>query len=167
MAEPLAISIIDSLPAALRRLTADLVDEELRFRPAPGEWSIVEIVGHLIDKTEAWGGRFHRIATEDRPTLPAFDQDAYVRDRRYQDQHLDELLTRLSALLTAVAGELRSLPADAWERTGVHAERGVLTLGEAVRIYAVSLPEHVTQIVATRDAALSRTGVPPGAPTAR
>ncbi|HZQ38122.1 MAG TPA: DinB family protein, partial [Dehalococcoidia bacterium] len=82
--EELALQIIESLPVTLRRLTADLSDARLRRRPASGGWSIVEITGHLIDKTEVWGERFRHIATQNQPSLPAFDQDAWVRDRNYQ-----------------------------------------------------------------------------------
>lgn len=148
--EELALRIIAAAPASLQRLTADLSPEQARRRPAPGAWSIGEILGHLVDKTEVWGERFRRIAAEDEPRLPAFDQDAYVRDRGYQAQDAAALRERLAAMLHAVVAELRALPEAAWQRAGVHGERGRLTLGEACRIYAISLPEHVDQVVATR-----------------
>jgi len=152
--EELALRIIDGLPATIRRLSLDLTPAALAARPAVDEWSFVEIVGHLIDKTEAWGERFRRISLEELPMLPGFDQDARVRERDYQAQPLADLDSRLDALLAAVAAELRALPPAAWGRAGVHSERGRLTLAEAVRIYAISLPEHVEQLVRTRDAAL-------------
>ena len=153
--EYLALQIIASLPGSIRRLTADLSDEQMHRRPSETEWSVVEIVGHLIDKTEAWGERFHPIATEEQPVLPSYDQDERVRERRYQSQPLPGLTDRLNAALIGVRGQLRDLPADAWTQIGLHEERGRLTLAEAVRIYAASLPDHVEQLVATRDAALS------------
>lgn len=154
--EELAIRIIETTPAAVRRLTLDLTDDEWRVRPAPGEWSAVEIVGHLIDKTEAWGERFRRIAGEDDPRLPAFDQDTRVIERNYQAQEPRAVEARATETLLAVAAQLRALPAGAWSRPGTHEERGKLTLGEGVRLYAISLPQHVEQLVLTRDAALSR-----------
>lgn len=152
--EELALRIIDNLPATLRRLSADLTPAELTARPAAGEWSFVEIVGHLIDKTEAWGERFRRISAEELPMLPGYDQEARVRERDYQSQPLAAVRAHLDALLAGIAADLRALPPEAWSRAGVHSERGRLTLAEAVRIYAISLPEHTEQLVRTRDAAL-------------
>jgi hypothetical protein len=148
--EELALRIIAATPASLERLTGDLSAEVARRRPAEGEWSIVEILGHLTDTTEVWGERFRRIAAENEPLLPGFDQDAYVRDRGYQDQDPAALRSRLAAALQSLVAELRALPQGAWKRSGIHGERGRLTLGEACRVYAISLPEHVDQIVATR-----------------
>ncbi len=153
--EQLALRIIEGSPVSIRRLAIDMTSEQLHRRPAENEWSIVEITGHLIDKTEMWGERLRRIATEDRPFLPGFDQDAYVRDRGYQGQELESLLVRLTALSTALAGDLGALPAESWKRMGVHEERGQLSLGDACRIYAVSIPEHIEQITLNRDAALN------------
>jgi len=154
--EELALQIIETLPLSLRRLTADLSEEQLRRRPAAGEWSIAEITGHLIDKTEVWGERFRHIATQDQPSLPAFDQDAWVRERGYQAQPFPALAERLGGMLMQLAAELRQLPPEAWERVGLHEERGRLSLAEACRIYAISLPQHVEQIVSARAAALAR-----------
>jgi hypothetical protein len=151
--EPLAVQIVESTPATIRRLTSELTDAQAHFRPAPGEWSIVEIVGHLIDKTESWGERMRRIAVEDAPFLPGFDQDEYVQQRGYQQRTLADLLPRLEELQWTLVADLRRLPAQAWQRSGVHGERGQLTLGEACRIYAISLPDHVSQVIATRDQA--------------
>lgn len=150
--EDLALQIIEALPVTLRRLTADLSEAQVHERPAPGEWSIVEITGHLIDKTEVWGERFRHIATQDQPSLPAFDQDAWVRERNYQAQPFAPLAERLGGMLVQLAAELRGFPPEAWQRVGLHEERGRLSLAEACRIYAISLPEHVAQLVATRDA---------------
>ncbi len=160
--EELALQIIETLPLSLHRLTADLSDEQLRRRPAPGEWSIVEITGHLVDKTEVWGERFRHITSQDRPSLPAFDQDAWVRERDYQAQPFPALAERLGGMLVQLAADLRQLPPDAWERIGLHEERGHLTLAEACRVYAISLPQHVEQLVATRDAVLGRLPAPTG-----
>lgn len=148
--EELALRIVTATPPTIRRLTADLSTDETHLRPAVGEWSIVEIIGHLIDKTEVWGERLRRIAAEADPQLPAFDQDEYVRERDYQAQDAEPLVDRLSEMQMSLVGELRALPADAWQRTGVHGERGRLSLGEACRIYAISLPDHVDQVVQTR-----------------
>ncbi|MHB8574858.1 MAG: DinB family protein [Dehalococcoidia bacterium] len=163
--EELAVSIVASMPASVDRLTADLSAEQLRARPAPNEWCVLEIAGHLIDKTEAWGERLRRIAAEEKPVLPAFDQVERVRDRAYIEADVTALLARLRQLATELVTDLRHLPTEAWARQGIHEERGVLTLGEACRIYAISIPEHMAQLVTAREAATLAEHLPgrPGA----
>lgn len=152
--EELALRIIEGAPATLRRLAFDLTPAQAAAHPAEGEWSIVEIVGHLVDKTEVWGDRFRRIAAEDGPRLVAFDQDEWVRERNYQAASLIELRARLDTLFVELVRDLRALPADAWARSGTHTERGVITLADGVRLYAISLPEHMDQLLRTRETVL-------------
>ena len=152
--EELAIRLIAETPATLHRLTKDLTPEQAHSRPAEGEWSIVEIAGHLVDKTEVWGERFRRIAAEDNPRLEAFDQDEWVRNRDYQAQQFPDLASRLNGMIETLVSDLRALPEDAWERSGTHTERGIITLSEGIRLYAISLPDHMDQLIRTRDAAL-------------
>ena len=165
--EQLALRLIDDAPVSLRRLTVDMDDDSLRRRPQPQEWSIVEIAGHLVDKAEVWGERLRRIAAEDRPFLPAYDQDARVVERGYRSQSLDGVVKKLEELSRALTSDLRALPAEDWQKIGVHEERGQMTLAEATRIYAISLPDHVEQLIATRDAVLKETeaGWAPRCPT--
>jgi uncharacterized damage-inducible protein DinB len=153
--EELAIRIVESTPQTIRRLTETLTPEQYRARPWPREWSVIEIIGHLVDKTEVWGERFRKIAVENEPRLEAYDQDARVEERRYRDQELGAVLQRLAELTAALACDLRALPEEAWSRAGTHTERGRITLAEGVRLYAISLPEHVEQLIRTRDAALA------------
>ncbi len=73
---------IREVPAVFRMaLLGD--DHAIRHRPAAGEWSAVEVVGHMIDKMQIWNSRVERLMVEDRPVLPGYDQDALVRDHDY------------------------------------------------------------------------------------
>ena len=70
------------IPAVFRRaLLRD--DDAIRHRPAAGEWSAVEVVGHMIDTMQIWTSRVERLMVEERPALPRYDQDALVRDNDY------------------------------------------------------------------------------------
>jgi hypothetical protein len=57
---------IDSMSHAipmLRTLVCPLSDAQIRRKPAPTEWSIVEIVGHLIDTEQLLRYRIIRMTT--------------------------------------------------------------------------------------------------------
>ena len=53
---------IREVPAVFRMaLLGD--DHAIRHRPAAGEWSAVEVVGHMIDKMQIWTGRVPNISS--------------------------------------------------------------------------------------------------------
>src|SRR5438552_3759836 len=56
---------------------------ELDFSPAPGQWSIRQIMAHLADSELVSAMRFRKVIAEENPTLEAFDQDAWGRNLDY------------------------------------------------------------------------------------
>src|SRR5436309_5311549 len=59
-------------------------DQAIRHRPTPGEWSAIEVLGHMIDKMFHLSNRVERILLEERPILPGYDQDTEVCEHGYQ-----------------------------------------------------------------------------------
>jgi uncharacterized damage-inducible protein DinB len=92
--------------------TSDADDETLRRRPEPGEWCALEVVGHLVDRMEIWRARAQAIASQERPYLARYDQDALVQARSYRTAQLGDLLEELAAGCAAFAGTVRTLRED-------------------------------------------------------
>jgi DinB superfamily len=46
------VKTLRATPVVLRTLVAGVDEAQLRRRPAPGEWAIIEVVGHLADTEE-------------------------------------------------------------------------------------------------------------------
>lgn len=109
--------------AAIRRLLAEAGDL-LRIRPEPGEWSVLECVGHIVDSELVSGTRERWIVAEDEPVIVGYDQALWV-DRL--DHNADD-----PELLVATFDALRAANLDLWARrpvvdrgrVGVHDERG-------------------------------------------
>jgi hypothetical protein len=85
-------------PVVLRALVNGVEEAQLRRRPAPGEWAIIEVVGHLADTEERALARVRRMLAEENPELAPFDQQALAEERRYLDLDLDQELARLEQL---------------------------------------------------------------------
>jgi DinB superfamily len=66
-------------PVVLRALVTEVDEARLRRRPAPGEWAIIEVVGHLADTEERALARVRRMLAEEAPELEPFDQEALPR----------------------------------------------------------------------------------------
>jgi DinB superfamily len=109
--------------AHLRSLVAGAGDR-LRDRPAPGEWSALECIGHLVDGELVVSGRLRLILAEDEPDIVGYDQDRWVARLHGPDDDPDQLIAQFDALRRANLRLWATVPAAARARVGVHRERG-------------------------------------------
>jgi uncharacterized damage-inducible protein DinB len=126
-------------------------DQAIRQRPAAGEWSAIEVVGHMIDKMYHWSNRVERVLQEDRPALPGYDQDAEVREHDYQHADPAVLYERLQQQCERFAALVASLPSSALQREGIHGEYGPLTLAQCIEAPLGSVSEHLAQLRAAQE----------------
>jgi hypothetical protein len=140
---------IREIPAVFRRaLLSD--DHAIRHRPAAGEWSAIEVVGHMIDKMQIWTSRAERIMVEERPALPAYDQDALVRDHDYQHADPEAVFEQLRQECERFAILVERVPTSALQREGVHEEFGPMTLRQCIEAPLESAQEHLEQLRAAQ-----------------
>ncbi len=125
------------------RAIEGLTREELLATPIAGTWSIQQLILHLMDSHLMCACRMRKIIAEDNPLLTAYDENAFVRSLRYDqtDATLAVEVFRLTQRM--IAGLLRQLPDAAFLRTGIHTERGKVTLGELVPDYIEHLEHHM------------------------
>jgi hypothetical protein len=128
----------------LRALVEGIDDARLRRRPAPREWAIIEVVGHLADTEERALARVRRMLAEQE--LEPFDQEALAEERHYLDLDLEEELARLERLRAAHLALLVGLDGPGWERTGRHGEHGELSLELYETHVAAEEVDHLAQI---------------------
>jgi hypothetical protein len=140
------------LVAEVHAAIAGLPDADLRRPERPGKWSILEVLQHLADTELVVGWRLRRILTEEEPELAGFDQDAWARDLGYRDADPEVTLSQLGVLREANLRLLRSLPEEAWERAGRHAERGRETVRRVASLAAAHDLVHLRQIERIRRA---------------
>lgn len=139
-------------PATLRRAVSGLDAEALRAHPVPGTWSILEVVCHLADSEQAYCHRMKRVIAEDNPLLPGYDETRFAASLAYHERDLEQELTMLDATRRQMARILRAVPESAWSRTGVHTERGLMTLEDLLQTEADHIPHHLTFIEQKRRA---------------
>ena len=116
----------------LRAAVAGMTQEQALARPVPGKWSTVECVGHLADTEVFFTDRIVRTIALDRPLLMSADEKLYIERLNYQSFDLGEQLALFTALRRHAARILRAQPPDAWSRTAVHSQSGLLTLRQLV-----------------------------------
>jgi hypothetical protein len=159
----LALSMPELLAAlaatadAVAELAAGLDAAVLAARPAPREWSLKEVLAHLVElESRLFLPRFRRMATEDRPRFEAFDVEAWSRERdRREGRFADDLATFRRARAETLA-YLATLPAGAAERPGLSGYFGPLTLAQYATHMSDHDLEHLAQMRACRAAVASR-----------
>jgi hypothetical protein len=105
---------IDELQAVLGKLG----DEQARFKFGPAEWSIKEVVGHLIDVERVFSYRLLRISRNDTTPLPGFEQEDYVREAGFDIHSLSDLLQEFEFLRRANILAISNMTVDVVERRG-------------------------------------------------
>src|SRR5687767_5975393 len=107
--------------ATLARIVRPVSPDRLRGARF-GDWTAVEVIGHVADSAEIFAERVRRCIEEDRPSLPSFDQDALAAERRNAERDPMDLSRRVS---TAHAEIVRRLTDErARSRPGIHSEHG-------------------------------------------
>jgi len=141
-----ALAQLASTPKRLERLAAGLSSKRAGARPAPDKWSAKEIVSHLADCDLVHGFRYRKIMAEPGSLLPAFDQNAWADNLRYQDQSLKTALACFCGVRTGNLALLKSVPEEKWDQGGTHAEYGTLTLRQLVLHLADHDKNHIAQV---------------------
>ena len=83
------------LPAVLDALLSDLDDAFWRARPAPNEWSALEIVCHLRDEEQEDFGARVRVVVEGGSAFAPIDPERWASERKYRE---DDPRTALTAV---------------------------------------------------------------------
>ncbi|HET8577763.1 MAG TPA: DinB family protein, partial [Methylomirabilota bacterium] len=149
------IAAIEPGPQRVRELGEGLTAVQLRHRPRPGEWSMKEVMAHLLKvERDVFLPRLRRLATEDRPVFEAFDPDAWARERDHREGDFMEECRRFAAARAETVVLLRGAPAGTAERIGISAFFGPVSFGQYATHIADHDIEHLAQLAECRAVAL-------------
>jgi DinB superfamily len=133
----------ERLAAAIRGLSRE---EMLKRPPAEasiGLWSIQEIIIHLQDSDSIAIDRMQRVIAEELPLLIGYNETLAAKNLFYDDQSAEDAVTILGLKRKQVSKVLRKLAPEAFNRAGIHNERGKMTLADFVIGYDKHLDYHI------------------------
>lgn len=120
--------------------------KQLTRRPAPGKWSIGEIIAHLADAEIAISWRLRQILSSNGVSLQAYDQDAWANAFDYARRDPKQSLERYRVLRDANLALLKTIPKPLWDNYGMHQERGKESIVHMVRLTAGHDVNHLRQV---------------------
>lgn len=145
------IAHLDGRAFELEDLLADMA-----FLPdaGVGRWPVRVLMGHLADAEALFRWRMMRVLAERHPTLELWDEDSFIDGGLYGggvaigegEEAIRPPVGAYAAMIyttrAATAAMLVQLPESAWARTGLHPERGVLTLHDLLASAVWHLEHH-------------------------
>lgn len=133
-------------PARLRAALARVPEAARKWRPAPGEWSVHEVICHWADSETTSYSRIRYVLAEPDPLIVGYDQEEWARRFDYHALPLEPALAAVASVRAMTVALLRTLPEDAWARKGRHSEIGEYPAEKWLEVYAEHLEGHARQI---------------------
>jgi hypothetical protein len=140
------IASYGNAPALLVDALQQFPQEVWRFKPAPDQWSIHEIVIHISDSEANSYIRCRKCIAEPGQAVMAYDEHQWAAALRYHDQSMEEALDLIKWLQLRTYKLIQSLPDSVWSHTLEHPENGTLSLDDWLDVYERHIPDHIDQM---------------------
>lgn len=144
--EHLAVQMADNA-TRIRALVQGVPDQQIRWRPTPDSWSILEVVNHLLDE-ERKDFRVRLDYTLHRPgeAWPGIDPGGWVTEGKYNQQDPEASLDGFISEREASLAWLRKLSAPNWEAT-YETSFGPISAGDLFAAWVAHDLLHMRQLV--------------------
>lgn len=143
-----ALKVQKATSAKLKKAIHGLTPKQLKWKPAPGKWSVAEIVAHLADAEIVASWRMRLIIGASGTTIQPFDQDVWASVFRYGQRDAKQSVEVFRVLRENNLAMLKAIPPESWESYGMHLERGKESIAHLTRMFAGHDTNHLKQIEA-------------------
>jgi uncharacterized damage-inducible protein DinB len=128
------VPILFSTATKLQTLTGSLEDDVIEHSPAPGKWSIREIMAHMADCELAFGWRLRQTLSEEHAMMQPFNQDRWAE--RYAGYDFASALGTFVALRSWNLKLIATASPEDRHKPTTHPERGTMTFWTIVETMA-------------------------------
>jgi uncharacterized damage-inducible protein DinB len=142
------LKIQKSTARKMEKAIKHLSNKQMRKRPAPGKWSIAEVLAHIADTEVVASWRMRLILGSDGTPIQGFDQDVWAKTFRYENHDPAHSLNVFRVLRENNLALLHHVSRKLWQNHGVHSERGKETIDHIVKLYAGHDLNHLQQVKA-------------------
>ncbi len=133
-------------PALLETTLSRVPAAALQWRPAPGKWSVHEVILHCADSETNSHMRLRYLLGQDQPAIMPYDQDRWATELDYHALPIQPALATVAAVRANTVPLLRRLTQAQWKRTGQHPDHPSYSVERWLEIYGEHLEVHARQI---------------------
>ena len=120
---------------------------DARWKPPSMDWSILEIVCHLVDEEQDDFPLRLRMTLENEGGIrPSINPELTAVDRKYNEQDLNQKVNEFCHLRAASLDWLEGLRTPDWQASYAHPHLGTLQAGDIFAAWAAHDQLHVRQI---------------------
>ncbi len=146
-------------------LFEDVDETELRWKPTPERWSMLEVLVHLwVEEKEDFRRRLSLTLEDPAQAWPPIDPEGWVDERRYNERDLAEARDGIARERASSLVYLRGLEEPDWDRQHDHPQMGGLRAGDLFAAWVAHDWLHVRQIASLRAPCISPRRQPPTRP---
>ncbi|MGD0771467.1 MAG: DinB family protein [Candidatus Solibacter sp.] len=139
------LDLLEATPAILRGLMAELNDADVRWKPAPGRFSVGEVLAHLSHtEGHCFRARVDRFLSAESPEIESYDPQHYLE--LFRNMNPEDAFDHFEEQRETNIEVLRELPPGSGERKAVHPEVGPITLAQMLNDWALHDLGHIRQI---------------------
>ncbi|HXF60964.1 MAG TPA: DinB family protein [Caldilineaceae bacterium] len=132
---------------AIAALAAGVDQEQARWKPAPDQWSILEVINHLYDEErEDFRTRLDLTLHQPETPWPAIDPQGWVASRHYNGRDLAESLAAFRREREASLAWLAGLKSPDWEIGRRHPAGFTLRAGDLLASWLAHDTLHLRQL---------------------
>lgn len=125
----------------------DVPEKQARWKPAPGKWSILEVMNHLADEeTDDFRTRVDLTLHSPGKAWPAIDPPAWAVERKYNERDLAETVVRFVEERANSVTWLEQLEGPQWDLAYEHPVFGTITAGRVLTSWLAHDHIHIRQI---------------------
>jgi len=120
--------------------------EQIRWKPSPDKWSMLEVINHLYDEErEDFRQRIDLVLADPEQSWPPIDPRNWVTTRGYNERDLDTSLNNFFAEREKSLTWLRQLSSPNWQNSN-QGPNGILTAGDLLASWLAHDFLHMRQL---------------------
>ena len=139
---------LEMTPEIFRLLLDGLTEEEANWKPAPGRWSIAEVLEHLSHvEGHGFRSRVDDMLAQSVPELKEYNQEVFDAAGQYSGRDVEDSFDHWEDQRETNVEYLRTLTPDILARTGMHEKLGLITVSDLLNEWAFHDLGHIRQVI--------------------
>jgi hypothetical protein len=123
--------------------------EQSRWKPSRTEWSILEIVNHMVDEEkDDFRTRLRLALEEPKVPWPPIDPEGWAAERNYNERDFKDSLSNWLDERERSIAWLKNLDAPDWKSAGLHPKLGPMSAELVLANWLAHDLLHIRQMVA-------------------